>query len=239
MRCLSSTRCSVARGKLFWVALFLLSLVSSGCDPAKPTTGSNTPGSSPVTQSATNRSSTGTTGASSSKSGGPRVLFPVPEFELVDQTGGAFHSTDLRGKVWIANFIFTRCKATCPIQTAKLAEFQRQAQRWSDWDRVRLVSISVDPENDTPEVLAQYADSYRVAGNWKFLTGPREAIWKLSKEGFKLAVAEDPAEPGPITHSPRFVLVDGEGQIRGFYDSQRDDEIRQMTIDLRQVLDGK
>ncbi|MFM8221735.1 MAG: SCO family protein, partial [Planctomycetaceae bacterium] len=176
--------------------------------------------------------------ATRSPSGAPRVLFSLPEFELTDQAGAAYGTRQLLGQAWVGNFIFTRCKATCPVQTAKLADFQRQARRWPDWSRVRLVSISVDPEFDTPAVLADYARGYRAdEESWKFLTGEREAIWKLSKEGFKLPVLDSPDDGGPITHSPRFVLVDPLGRVRGFYDSGDDREVRQLAIDLRYVLE--
>lgn len=171
--------------------------------------------------------------------GAPKILFSLPDFELVDQQGQTFGTAQLRGRVWIANFFFTRCQTTCPIQTAKLAQFQRQAKNWPDWNRVRLVSLSVDPQHDTPEVLAEYARGYQAdAAQWKFLTGPREALWKLSRDGFKLPVADDPEGQDLITHSPRFILVDADGQVRGLYDSQKDREIRQMTIDLRYLLEA-
>jgi cytochrome oxidase Cu insertion factor (SCO1/SenC/PrrC family) len=170
--------------------------------------------------------------------GAPKILLSLPDFELVDQQGQPFGTTQLRGRVWIANFFFTRCQTTCPIQTAKLAQFQRQAKNWPDWSRVRLVSLSVDPGHDTPEVLAEYARGHQAdPAQWKFLTGPRETLWKLSRDGFKLPVADDPQGQELITHSPRFILVDAAGQVRGFYDSQKDRDIRQMTIDLRYLLE--
>jgi len=171
--------------------------------------------------------------------GAPKILLTLPRFELVDQEGKPFGTEQLRGRIWIANFFFTRCQTTCPIQTAKLAQFQRQAKNWPDWNRVRLVSLSVDPAHDTPEVLTEYARSYQAdSGQWKFLTGPREALWTLSRDGFKLPVADSPDSQDLITHSPRFILVDGEGQVRGFYDSQKDRDIRQMAIDLRYLLEA-
>ena len=169
--------------------------------------------------------------------GAPKILLTLPTFELEDQGGKPFGTEQLRGRVWIANFFFTRCQTTCPIQTAKLAQFQRQAKNWPDWNRVRLVSLSVDPTHDTPEVLMDYARSYQAdPEQWKFLTGPREALWTLSRDGFKLPVADSPDAQDLITHSPRFILVDAEGQVRGFYDSQKDRDIRQLAIDLRYLL---
>ncbi|MEZ6060493.1 MAG: FG-GAP-like repeat-containing protein [Planctomycetaceae bacterium] len=165
-------------------------------------------------------------------------LFTAPEFELTDQNGGAFASSELEGRVWIANFVFTRCASTCPRQTQALAELQRQILRWPGGDRVRLLSFSVDPEFDTPQVLREYAERYGADQNqWKFLTGSRADIWSISGDGFKLPVSEAAADSAmPITHSPRFILVDARGKVRGFYDSQSADEIRQLRHHLRKLL---
>ena len=166
-----------------------------------------------------------------------QVLGVLPEFSLTDQSGKSYGSRDLRGKLWVANFIFTRCTATCPAQTAKLYELQRQLQADPAWDEMRFVSFSVDPENDTPEVLAAYA---KAAGaeqdHWKFLTGDREAIWRLSKEGFKLPVDEGVDPGAPITHSPMFVIVDPYLRIRGFYDATTGDGLTKLKQNLNRVL---
>ena len=220
---------------VLWGGLLLGSL--AGCapqaDPQAPT--GPTGQSSSTEKPATRRESP----PKPTPPGAPKILLSLPDFELVDQQGQPFGTNQLRGRIWIANFFFTRCQTTCPIQTAKLAQFQRQAKNWPDWNRVRLVSLSVDPGHDTPTVLAEYARGYQAdPAQWKFLTGPREALWKLSRDGFKLPVADDPQGQELITHSPRFILVDAEGQVRGFYDSQKDRDIRQMTIDLRYLLEA-
>ena len=123
---------------------------------------------------------------------------------------------DLAGRPWVADMIFTRCAATCPLMTAAMEDLGAELP-----EGVRRVSISVDPVHDRPEVLAEYARSHGVGpdDDWLFLTGPRPEVIDLVQEGFKLGVAEDPAnEDEPITHSTKFVLVDGEGRIRGYYD---------------------
>jgi protein SCO1/2 len=105
------------------------------------------------------------------------------------------------------------------------------------WDDVMLVSISVDPANDTPEVLADYAVRHgaKPAG-WQFLTGTREAIWSLSVDGFKLPIERvDGNDAGPILHSNRFVLADGRRQIRGYYDAFEADDIAKLLRDLEIV----
>ncbi|NIP95270.1 MAG: SCO family protein, partial [Akkermansiaceae bacterium] len=139
---------------------------------------------------------------------------------LTDQDGGSFGSADLHGKVWIADFIFTRCAGTCPMQSAEKAKLQEELKAHPARDEIRLVTFTVDPEHDTPPVLAEYARAHRAdPSHWKFLTGPRGDLWNLSANGFKMDVADDAGnEKMPILHSSRFVLVDRAGRLRGYYD---------------------
>lgn len=166
------------------------------------------------------------------------VLFPAPTFELTDQNGGTFSSTELAGRVWIANFMFTQCQATCPRQTSKLAELQARIAKWPHATRVRFLSITVDPERDAPARLLEYAKNYDAdPARWKFLTGTRADLWTLSKEGFKLPVADNATDSSnPITHSARFVLVDAEGRVRGVYDSLEESEILKLVGDTQLLL---
>lgn len=170
--------------------------------------------------------------------GFPPVLLDVPDFELTDQTGAAFGAAELKGRVSIVNFIFTRCTATCPRQTARLVELQRSARRWPDWDRMRFVSISVDPARDTVAVLHDYALlNHADPTHWKFLTGTPAELLFVSKQGFKLPISDQTADATqPLTHSSRFVLVDGQLRIRGYYESEEDGEFRKLLADLRAVL---
>jgi cytochrome oxidase Cu insertion factor (SCO1/SenC/PrrC family) len=167
-----------------------------------------------------------------------RILGTLPDFALTEQSGVKVDLAAFRGRVWIANFMFTRCLGTCPTQTAKLVRLQDLLRRYSEWNDIRLVSFTVDPEFDTPEVLASYSQTHRAdSEHWKFLTGPREAIWKLSKDGFKLPVGEDPKTTRmPIFHSPQFILVDRVGRIRGYYDSGEKDVIGKLMDSIEVVL---
>jgi len=167
----------------------------------------------------------------------PPVLGLLPEFELTDQALETFGSRQLRGKTWIANFIFTRCTATCPAQTAKISEFQGQLQDSPVWDEIRFVSFTVDPEHDTPQVLSEYAKNTNAdVHHWKFLTGEREAIWRLSKDGFKLPVSENTDPEIVITHSPKVMLVDPYLRIRGIYEVTSKEGLARLRHGLDQVL---
>ena len=144
----------------------------------------------------------------------------LPEFSLIDQDSQPYGTEQLRGRPWIADFIFTHCPSRCPMLTREMARIQTDL-RGRGWDDVQLVSISVDPENDTPEILAAYAVKHGAQeGSWQFLTGQRDEIWSLGVDGFQLPIAnaEDGLD-GPILHSNKFVLTDRQGRIRGYYDA--------------------
>lgn len=166
------------------------------------------------------------------------VLGTIPEFELTDQAGDSFGSEDVANKVWIANFIFTTCTGTCPAQTTHMSELQERLARDPSWDGIRLVTFTVDPSHDTPEVLTDYSEIYGAdQDHWKFLTGEREAIWKLCKNGFKMQVSPNPDDTSmPILHDTKMVLIDRMGQIRGYYDSFKEQDRRQILSDIGHVL---
>ena len=157
----------------------------------------------------------------------------IPKFVLANQEGQPFGSEQLAGKIWIADFIFTRCPGPCPIISTRMSELQKPLEK-SD---VHFVSISVDPENDTPEVLRAYAEKLHVQPQrWDFLTGPRESIYSLSRDGFKLGVSDGSEKEGVPVHSTRFVLVDRRGTIRGYYDALTPDAVTKLLADTNHLL---
>jgi protein SCO1/2 len=157
----------------------------------------------------------------------------VPQFQLTNQNGQPFGSEQLRGKIWIADFIFTTCPGPCPLISSRMADLQKPLEN-SD---VHLVTFTVDPETDTPEVLRDYAARLNATPNrWDFLTGDKDAIYKLTQQGFKLAVADDiPESEGPV-HATRAVLVDRKGHIRGYYDMTAPDAVTKLLADTTQLL---
>jgi protein SCO1 len=157
----------------------------------------------------------------------------VPPFQLTNQEGRAFGSADLKGKIWIADFIFTMCPGPCPVISSRMSELQKPLE---DTD-VHLVSFSVDPEHDTPAVLSGYAQ--KLGANprrWDFLTGSKSAIYDLSRNAFKLGVADGSAENGTPVHSTRVVLVDRAGEIRGYYDATAPDAVTKLLADTNHLL---
>jgi cytochrome oxidase Cu insertion factor (SCO1/SenC/PrrC family) len=165
----------------------------------------------------------------------PEILHDAPTFQLTDQSGAAFGTSELAGKVWVGNFMFTRCKATCPAQTKRMRELQRYLQTFPVASAIRLLSITVDPEFDTSEVLNGYALATNAnTDQWKFLTGKRSEIWEMSKSGFHLPLLDSTENAdAPISHDSKFILVDRGGRVRGFFDVLEDDGMTQ----LKKALD--
>jgi protein SCO1/2 len=158
----------------------------------------------------------------------PAILGTLPAFALTDQRGQPFGTRELRGKVWVADFIFTACQEACPLLSQKMAEVGRRAKRLGP--DFHLVSISVDPERDTPARLAEYAARYGANPlAWSFLTGPANAIEAAVTGGFKIGMGKEKIQPPEaagqgetfwqIFHGEKLVLVDRQLRIRGYFDA--------------------
>jgi len=156
-----------------------------------------------------------------------------PGFQLTNQNGQPFGSAELAGKIWIADFIYTTCPGPCPMISSRMSELQKPLEKTD----VRLVSFSVDPQKDIPEVLRRYAEKLQAEpGRWDFLTGPKSAIYKISHDGFRLAVSDGSDAQGIPVHSTRIVLVDRHGQIRGYYDATEPEAITKLLADTNHLL---
>jgi protein SCO1/2 len=169
------------------------------------------------------------------------VLGTLPAFSLTDQEGRPFGSTELRGRVWLAGFIFTRCPTICPAITGTMGRIQHRARSLEP--AFRLVSFSVDPGYDTPPRLTEYAARHKASPRmWSFLTGGNEAVKQTVVEGLKIAMGD---APGPeeaasgfanVLHGTHFVLVDQEGRIRGYYDSSKPDVVDLVLHDAAMLI---
>lgn len=152
------------------------------------------------------------------------VYDTVRDFQLQNQDGKTVTMADLKGNVWIANFMFTTCSGICPMMTGRMAKMDKMFERVKD---MRLVSISVNPENDTPQALKAYAEKFKASNKWIFLTGPHDTIQSLAVDSFKIGDTKELA-----FHSQLFVLVDRTGQIRGYYDSTDEERMARLIADL-------
>jgi protein SCO1/2 len=157
----------------------------------------------------------------------------VPGFHLTNQNGQPFGSAQLSSKIWIADFIYTTCPGPCPMISSRMSELQKPLEKTD----VHLVSFSVDPEKDTPEVLRGYANKLQAEpARWDFLTGAKSAVFKLSHDGFKLGVSDGSDAQGIPLHSTRIVLVDRHAQIRGYYDATEPEAITKLLADTNHLL---
>ena len=147
----------------------------------------------------------------------PPVIGPLPAFSLVDQAGRAVGPGELRGEPFVANFIFTRCISACPLLTSQMKNLQKRLGGAAE--RVKMLSISVDPEYDTPEVLARYAAEQGATRRWTYLTGELDDVRGAIEEGFRVRMGERVplGDAFDILHASHFVLVDSELRIRGYY----------------------
>lgn len=166
-------------------------------------------------------------------------LYALPAFTLVDHRGAPFTNETVAGRPWIADFVFTSCRTICPVMTERMKALG--GALGDQLGAVRLVSISVDPGTDTPNVLARYVRERSLDDrHWTFVTGDTGAISDLVVRGFRVAMGQPapmPNEPGAydILHDTHFVLVDGAGTLRGVYDSDEPGRAR-LVADVERLL---
>ena len=160
-------------------------------------------------------------------------FYSLPDFSLTDQTDKTVGLSDLKGKVWVADFIFTNCGGTCPVMTDQMRKLQDTLP-----PEIHMVSFTVDPARDTPKALAAYAAEHGATRDrWLFLTGDQQSMYDLCTKGFKLPVDASGGTPAePIAHSTRFVLVDKEGEIRGYYSGTEEEDLKQLAADSKKLL---
>ena len=163
----------------------------------------------------------------------------VPSFSLTDQTGAPFGSAQLDGRVWVANLTSTRCGDVCPEVTAELRAVQEALQGSSALNDVRLVSVSVDAEHDTPQVLAAHANETGAdQDRWKFLTGRPNQIRQLSTHGFRLPIDEHAAGAEPAFPRQEVLLVGRDRRIRGVFDGSSPDDRASLVAELRALAEA-
>lgn len=162
------------------------------------------------------------------------VFHQIPSFSYINQNGKEISKKDLLGKVFVADFFFSTCPTICPKMTTQMKRLQSLTK---DVEEIRFLSFTINPKNDTPDVLLEYAKQYGVSlDNWDFLTGEEEATHYLGVKGFLVHARADEDELGGFAHSPSLVLVDRKGHIRGVYDGTQTKEVDQLNLDIRKLL---
>jgi protein SCO1/2 len=169
------------------------------------------------------------------------VYHTIPEFQFTDQDNNMFTNKNVEGKIYVADFFFTTCPTICKDMSGHLVELQKTLKKTKD---LHIVSHTVAPDYDTPEILKAYADGIGAdTSNWSFVTGDKEAIYDIAFEGYYVNASEDSLAPGGFLHSEYFVLIDKEGRIRSglnehgspraVYDGTNAEHVRQLINDIK------
>lgn len=166
------------------------------------------------------------------------LLGTLPDFEFPTHLGEPISARQLRGSVWVAMFFFTSCASICPIMNRNMTKVQAA---FDDQPEVKILAFTVDPQHDTVPILRAYSENWGAKPHkWYYVTGSKKALYRLAREGFKLAVEEappvEPGGPNDFIHSDRFVLVDRLGRIRGYYNGTDEAEVQKLITDLRRLL---
>ena len=166
------------------------------------------------------------------------LFHTVPDFSFTNQDGKAVTGQSVKGKIYVADFFFTRCPGICKQMSSQLTRVQ---ETFVDNPNVRIVSFSVDPDHDTVEALQEYATRYSVkAPAWQLLTGDKAQIYKLAKSGYFVTAKED--KPGAaniedqFVHTDKFVLVDKQGRIRGYYNGTNRKDVDRLMVEIKILL---
>ena len=165
---------------------------------------------------------------------GDTVYHQIPSFRFLNQDSVIVSEKDVEGKVYVADFFFTTCPTICPKMKTQML---RIYERYKDRDEVRIISHSIDPDFDTPNVLKDYAARLQVkAPKWNLLTGDKAAIYQLGQKSYMVSAQEDPNEAGGFVHSGAFILVDKNRHVRGIYDGTVEAEVNHLLEDMEILL---
>ena len=161
----------------------------------------------------------------------------IGDFKLIDQNNEVITQEHYKNKIYVADFFFTTCLGICPIMTEEMI---RVYKAYKDEPELLIISHTVDPEHDTPEVLARYAKNRDInSEKWHFVTGDKKQIYDLARYSYMVDATEGDNGPNDFVHTENFALVDREGRIRGYYDGTDSVEVKKLITDIRLLLDDK
>lgn len=164
------------------------------------------------------------------------IHYQIPPFSFTDQFGRPFTEADVEGKIRVVDFFFTRCTTICPRMSVQMQQLQLKLNDPA-YEDVVFLSHTVDPEHDTPEVLREYARKLEAdTARWKFLTGDAKDIYRMGNTGYLLSALEDSLDAERFVHDSRFVLVDKQGHIRGYYEGTEAEGMNAIAADLKMVM---
>ncbi len=158
----------------------------------------------------------------------------IPDFTFTNQEGNKVGRSDMEGKITIVDFFFTSCPSICPKMSA---EMERVNDMFRDDEQVQIMSISIDPTYDTPDILKEYAEEHNAeAGKWNFLTGGVEETYNLAKCGFIIPTVNGLGVPDDFIHSDKFMLIDDLGRIRGYYSGTSREDVDLLMVETKVLL---
>jgi protein SCO1/2 len=160
----------------------------------------------------------------------------IPEFAFTSQEGKTIGRAEMEGKITIVDFFFTSCPSICPVMSK---EMERVNDMFRDEPQVQIMSISIDPEYDTPAVLKEYAEEHQaIPGKWHFLSGPKTETYQLARCGFVIPTIDGNGVPDDFVHTDKFILVDELGRIRGYYSGTNREEVDLLMLETKVLLNG-
>ena len=163
------------------------------------------------------------------------IYHTIPAFKFVNQNGDSVTEALVKDKIYITDFFFTTCPTICPVMKRQMIKVYKE---FKDNPQIMIVSHSIDPDHDTPQVLKQYAKDLGVEGNqWQFLTGPKEKIYEIGQKSYMIVANEDKTAEGGYIHSGAFILVDKDRHVRGTYDGTTEEGTQKLITDIRRLLE--
>jgi len=220
------------RNKLFLLLAFVSGLTVACNEPAKPTTKKEKPvlpffGDFDVTISY-NEKGEGITDT---------VFMPIPKFAFTNQDGILVTRENLEGKIVLADFFFTNCESICPVISSQMVRLQERIKQEGLQDKIRFISHTVDPTNDTPAIMKKYAQQIGAdLSMWNFVTGLQEDLYEQAQEGYKLTAFPSDTAQGGFFHTDQVALLDQDCKIRGYYDGTSTKSMDQLFTDLHKLL---
>ena len=165
------------------------------------------------------------------------VYHTIPDFKFISQYGDTVTATDVKDKIYVADFFFTSCPTICPKMKTQL---KRVYERFNANPDVLLLSHTIDPAHDSVPVLKEFARELGVTGkNWLFVTGDRDKIYEIGQNSYMVTAQEDSSAPGGVVHSGAFILVDKDRHIRGIYDGTTEEGVDKLMADMEKLLNEK
>jgi len=164
-----------------------------------------------------------------------QTIYPViPDFSFINEDGEVVTEKDFKNKVYVADFFFVTCPTICPVMKKNMLTVYNE---YKENPEVKILSHTIDPEHDTPEVLKKYATDLGVSGKmWQFVTGDKEKIYDIGQKHYMVSALEDSSQAGGYIHSGAFVLIDKDRHIRGMYDGTTEEGTAKLIQDLAVLL---